>query len=152
MPNTTGRNGIAQPGAGRKSAEHIAYQLSRRQLVMDEVTVEHWRKIVRRMIKLAEENGSIAAVEWLSSWVMGAKPAQEAILTIEGEVQVVPWTRKVAAPVLNTLQDGSGAFMPTEDGSGAFMPIESELYRSSPDPDPIEPNQRYLSAPDASDR
>lgn len=81
------------PGAGKKSAETVAYQGSRRGQVEQVVTAEEWEKVIRAQLRQAKR-GNVKAAAWLTPWVMGAEPKE-----IRVQVDVEERIRILAAAI-----------------------------------------------------
>ena len=94
------------PGAGRPTKEVVARQRTLRDTVW-ELAAPQWPAIINRAIKDAlTGTGRDAAVarEWLTPWMMGAKPALDITVHHEGELDhsVILWQPGWTPPQLPT--------------------------------------------------
>ena len=67
--------GGARPGAGRKRGETLEQQLARRDQLAARLTDETWNQICDTAFDQAAA-GDHHAREWVSAWILGAKPKE----------------------------------------------------------------------------
>ena len=78
-------------GAGRKSQALVEYQELRGTTVR-RLAEPEWEKIVTGVITRAI-NGDQVAIDWLTPWVMGAKPKEPTVLIEGDQTNVIIWPK-----------------------------------------------------------
>lgn len=74
-------HGGPRPGAGRKKAETVDYQVTMRAQFEAAVTPDDWREIITEAVGKAKA-GDSSARAWLTPWLVGAEPRE---VTVRGD-------------------------------------------------------------------